>query len=706
MSLWRDELKPAVGTLASLVVLATVAVASLGRVIEAPGYVPWAVAALLIGGAFALAFGHRSLALGFGLLLLFGVFSLPPLFLRGKSSALLPTPGAFSSLRKLFTAGFDAIPKSTPPVGAAPKFLVMLWVSLLLLGFLCAAWVVVRRPVGAVVSILSVVTFTGSVGEGDGRNAIAIAAVAATGAFFLAEGRQRIARWGGGRISIPGWLGLPTLAIACLVALGAPIVLGETPIVQLQSAIRPRVVIIKPLSDIKQQLKVDPPLEVMRVTSVRPTYWRLTGLDTYDGKEWVREAHPRDVVGRDIRDPEPPTTGGSFKQTYRLTSLLAPWLPAAYAATTIESEAAVQLDEESQTLLLRDDADPGLSYTVISRIPRVTTNQTIELKPSDDPLASAFRSQAKQIAGGARTPLDIARRMEKHFRGYTYSEDVAGGHSVQRLQQFLADRAGYCEQFAAAMTLMLRSVGVEARVGVGFLPGGRIADEYVVSTRDAHAWVEADIPGAGWVAFDPTPGRAEAASVPPETQNAPAAVAPEPQPTTVPQPTPQQDQLPDDASDNAAGRQIPVDVLYGLLAAAAAGSIPAAKSVRRRRRRRGSTDDVVVGAYDELVDRARDLGHRQASSETLREFVSRILRSDENAHRLAWLGSRALYGPGTSSQDDATQAWGLLRKAEGSLRGQARWYRRVLALIDPRTLLPDRAVRRVRTRVASAFGRA
>jgi transglutaminase-like putative cysteine protease len=709
MSLWRDELKPAPGTLVSLVALAAVVVASLGRVIQAPGYVGWAIAALAVGAVFALYFGRRSLGLGFGLLLAFGILTLPALFLRGGEASLLPTPSAFRSVRALVQGAFDAIPKSTPPVPAQPRYVVLVWCALLLLGFLCAAWVVVRRPVGAIVSLIAVVTFTGSVGEGPGRDLLAVAAVAATGAFFLSEGRHRIARWGGGRVSIPAWLGLPTLVIACAVALGAPIVLGDTPIVKLQSAIRPRVVIIKPLSDIRRQLKVDPPLEVMRVQSDRPTYWRLTALDAYDGSEWVLEARPRDILGEGqekgaklaIREAEPPTTGETLDQTYRLTSLLSPWAPAAYAATLIETEAAVQLDEPSQTLLLRDDTKPGLTYSVRSRLPKVTTNEPGDLDPSEDPLATPFLAKARQIVGDAQTPLDIARRLEDHFQTYTYDEDVPGGHGVDRLQKFLADKRGYCEQFAATMTLMLRAVGVPARVGVGFLPGGLQGAEYIVSTRDAHAWVEADIPGAGWFTFDPTPGRADASSIPPESEDVPSEPEEVPQVTAIPEPTPQQDELPDDVLEEPSfASRFPIEAVYALLAMMAIGSIPTAKTLRRRRRARGSPDEMVIGAYSELVDRARDLGHRPRATETVREFVSRVLH-DDNAVLFASLSSRAFYGPGKSEPEHATQAWSSLANAQTAMRKGAPRWRRMTAVFDPRTFLPEGWARRPLRRLRS-----
>ena len=64
---------------------------------------------------------------------------------------------------------------------------------------------------------------------------------------------------------------------------------------------------------------------------------------------------------------------------------------------------------------------------------------------------------------------------------------------------------GYCEQFASAMAIMLRTQHVPARVAVGFTPGAVNGDSRLISTDDAHAWVEAWFPGAGWLPFDPTP---------------------------------------------------------------------------------------------------------------------------------------------------------------------------------------------------------
>jgi hypothetical protein len=95
--------------------------------------------------------------------------------------------------------------------------------------------------------------------------------------------------------------------------------------------------------------------------------------------------------------------------------------------------------------------------------------------------------------------------------GFTYSlEDVPQGNGPDELVQFLTEgqngRIGYCEQFASAMAAMARSLGIPARVAVGFLtpePTGPGTYEY--SAYDMHAWPELYFTGAGWVRFEPTP---------------------------------------------------------------------------------------------------------------------------------------------------------------------------------------------------------
>jgi transglutaminase-like putative cysteine protease len=105
--------------------------------------------------------------------------------------------------------------------------------------------------------------------------------------------------------------------------------------------------------------------------------------------------------------------------------------------------------------------------------------------------------------------LEGAARLEKHLRrDFKYSLDLPARAPADPLAAFLFERKqGHCEYFASAMTVMLRSLGVPARIVNGFQSGAfnSVSGMYVIRASDAHSWVEAYDPALGWVTFDPTP---------------------------------------------------------------------------------------------------------------------------------------------------------------------------------------------------------
>ena len=127
-----------------------------------------------------------------------------------------------------------------------------------------------------------------------------------------------------------------------------------------------------------------------------------------------------------------------------------------------------------------------------------------------------LEADAFAVAGKARTPYAAAIDLESWFRsrgGFRYT-DHPSVFGPAPLVGFVAQtRAGYCQYFAGAMALMLRYLGVPARVAVGFSSGTYDAKTgtWTVTDHDAHAWVEVWFRGFGWLPFDPTPsaGRPE-----------------------------------------------------------------------------------------------------------------------------------------------------------------------------------------------------
>ena len=122
-------------------------------------------------------------------------------------------------------------------------------------------------------------------------------------------------------------------------------------------------------------------------------------------------------------------------------------------------------------------------------------------------------------ARDADTPFEKALAIQDYLRSkeFRYNLNVpalsAGGNQLRR---FLTEvREGYCEQFAIAMAMMARQVGVPSRVAVGFTSGEIVDNNFQqVTTHDAHAWPELWFPEAGWVPFEPTPRADGTVSVP------------------------------------------------------------------------------------------------------------------------------------------------------------------------------------------------
>lgn len=119
-----------------------------------------------------------------------------------------------------------------------------------------------------------------------------------------------------------------------------------------------------------------------------------------------------------------------------------------------------------------------------------------------------IRKLAEEITEEAARPFLKAREIEEYFhKNYYYSLKPGVAPGGDPLGYFLFDsRKGYCSYYAFAMTLMCRSLGIPARVALGFWvdPGGEVLNFYPVLANQAHAWVEVYFNEYGWVAFDPT----------------------------------------------------------------------------------------------------------------------------------------------------------------------------------------------------------
>ena len=117
----------------------------------------------------------------------------------------------------------------------------------------------------------------------------------------------------------------------------------------------------------------------------------------------------------------------------------------------------------------------------------------------------------QEITRGYVSQYDKAKAIEIYLKeNLTYNLRIQPPpYNVDGVEHFLfSTREGYSEYFASAMTVMLRSEGIPARLVTGYSVGDKLPEEdiYLVRDKHSHAWVEIFFPKYGWIPFEPTPG--------------------------------------------------------------------------------------------------------------------------------------------------------------------------------------------------------
>jgi hypothetical protein len=150
----------------------------------------------------------------------------------------------------------------------------------------------------------------------------------------------------------------------------------------------------------------------------------------------------------------------------------------------------------------------------LSDYPPEIKRRFLQLPTIDPRIGDLTHAVTRDITTSYGMTIAIKQHLLSH---YAYSLDVGSMHTASPLEGFLFTRkTGYCEHYATAMVIMLRTIGIPARLVTGFLPGewNDFGHYYTVRQQDAHAWVEVWFPRSGWVTFDPTPSVMKAFSNP------------------------------------------------------------------------------------------------------------------------------------------------------------------------------------------------
>jgi transglutaminase-like putative cysteine protease len=305
-----------------------------------------------------------------------------------------------------------------------------------------------------------------------------------------------------------------------------------------------------PMVDLRRDLVrgQDVPLLTVETDDPDPSYLRIAVLGRFSDNEW--SSGDREVPPSQTTDGKMPGLVGVDTDLQReeydyeieaTRDFESKWLPTTPQVRSVDAPGDWRYDTSTMDFLASDD-DLNTSFlswslrgikldydanAIASSGPvgALVARDFTELPGSLDPIV---RQLSLQVTAEAPSRFEKAIALQQWFRedgGFEYTTDVDLGSGADDLVRFLDEddedgREGYCEQFAAAMAVMARQLGIPARVAVGFLTPDQVDDEtYVYSAHDLHAWPELFFSGAGWVRFEPTPpGRAS--GVPSYTEEA------------------------------------------------------------------------------------------------------------------------------------------------------------------------------------------
>ena len=286
------------------------------------------------------------------------------------------------------------------------------------------------------------------------------------------------------------------------------------------------------LGDIRKILRS--PMVVLRVIpegsprAYAGVKWRGVTLNSFNGKRWFNDNSDRISIPPEGYQRFVLPTSGEWSHRphrplrYRVlrAALSTDVLFAAAEPRELSGVRLLSLDETG-SLHYPQNLSAPFAYDVLSdtglpppqdlrksqpRYPDEIRLVYLRLPHTIDPRVSEL---AHSLTASAGNNYDRAVAIQSYLRvNFRYTLDPPEIEPADPVGSFLfRSRSGYCEYFAAAMAVMLRTLNVPSRLVNGFQTGSynRIGKDFVVRARDAHSWVEVYFNGYGWVPFDPTP---------------------------------------------------------------------------------------------------------------------------------------------------------------------------------------------------------
>lgn len=661
------------------------------------------------------------------------------LFSKRAILGVLPGPEALTELLALLGQALGTVREAVPPVSSdtALQFLLCLGVGLVAL-LLDVVAVSAGAPAVAGLVLLCVFAVPASLADDMLPWWTFVAGAVGFVLLLTAEGQQgrfrARGRDGGKRTGIHAGARQQSLAVAGSAAAVALLVgsmstgvgtegrlPGSPPTVDGHAA---GGIGLRPFTSLRGQLDRDSVADLFRVQGLpEDAYLRAMTLSRFDPAQGWKLAGLTQGVAARGRLPLPPgtepPTGPGVRIEIDPVGYRDAWLPVFGVPLEVSGMGSNwRYDPASGVLFTQTehDARPYVERAALSE------PSPAELRRADGParvdpaylelegVQPRIVDLARRITAGAPTRFDKAVALNRFFtdpaNGFTYDLQTAPASSSSALADFLfRGKRGYCEQFASSMAVLLRAVGVPSRVAVGFTSGHREDGARVITTEDAHAWVEAYFPGVGWTTFDPTPLDDGRTSLPsylsselyPEGPQAPSSEEATPPGGSGPSESEGQRQdlvaPPPGRPQPGAGDGVWTTVGMSALALVLLAAPVALRSFRRRRRltsiAEGSQGSAAT-AWREVLDEFWDRGTRPAATDTARRIASNLSERhglDEDGtsamRALVTAVERDWYAPAGQSVDPALPD--VLRRIRESLHRSAPlgWRDRLL----PRSVL-------------------
>ena len=674
--------------LSALVAIALVAIAvgfAFGRILDGPGATYRMITVGLASGVLAWATERRGMLIATLVSAAALLLTVTWLAVPRTTWLALPTATSVRSLASLAALVGVQARQYVSPAPATPSLVMAGAVAVWAAVFSCYALAFrAQSPLLALVPPLALVVFADSVLDDAIKPVYGVLFLIAALAVLFADSLRRIRAWGpvwspiAGRdrlLPVAGrdarWVGASALVVAMLAPLLVP-GFGTTSLLDISRfgdhrvSVSPLVRMGSVLTDPKNDV---PFFEVQVTPPGRHSYWRMESLDSFDGNTW--EALPDDGTAAQVQNGAIPTTpeaGQSVTQTFTMLDDLGySWLVSGgNEPTHISIGHDVSWHPASSSLTMDGWPNDGESYTVTStytnptphelRVADVGPIDPLDLYLPTDPtmaVPASVTNAALRWTARADTRYDEVMAIMRHLQqshGFSYDPTVDLQDDSQALADFLHERKGFCQQFAGLMAVMLRYLGIPARLGLGFTQGTSTSPgTYVVNGQDYHTWVEVPFNGFGYVTFDPTPGFADLSSTSYATVTTVPKIKPckpgTPRCGTGPGGGPRVHPKPIGGEGGNPGTQVgsggqattrpaigKPEIALAAVAVAflLALAIPLVRGLRRRRRLQAANDPrtLILATYDVFADRARELGVGRAPGDTLAEFRERLVATD------------------------------------------------------------------------------